>query len=345
MDFFSNPISITTESGFQLLNTVDVNGDGIDEIVKVNLDGVSDAKTKTKLKITIYTLTSGSSYTTRTFNLQLEGVVNSENHYYSPISRSYYFGDFKGDGKVQLLTVSHNKTPYNQDRTSYFALIDLNTGALLSENSLFSHSTSDGAYVHTFDVNGDGKSELCYASTSGYNVYALSGNAFAMQYSSTTVPRSAFYKKVKFGDLNADGKLDILVPPNDSYVDIRWEDVPVWAPHECPFCGGQEPVINNYSSNCRHCNQNLQAYYEQNPYYASCRECGYQLQPCNNDPYNPNPPGQGLCCPSHGSVVIAEINLGMWTTAIPGHAISIPGKVLILPIRTLSIRNTATRSP
>jgi len=102
---------------------------------------------------------------------------------------------------VQLLSVSHNKTFDNQDRTSYFALIDLNAGNLLSENTLFSHSTCEDTYVHTFDINGEAKTELCYASTSGYNVYALSENSFTYQYASSSVPRSTFYKKVKFGDL------------------------------------------------------------------------------------------------------------------------------------------------
>ncbi|MPM55379.1 hypothetical protein SDC9_102174 [bioreactor metagenome] len=35
----------------------------------------------------------------------------------------------------------------------------------------------------------------------GYNVYALSENSFTYQYASSSVPRSTFYKKVKFGDL------------------------------------------------------------------------------------------------------------------------------------------------
>ena len=179
LDFFSNTISITAESGFQTINAVDVNGDGVDEIVKVNFNGTSGSKTI--LKVTIYTLTSATAYTTRTFNINVEGVVNSDDYYYSPISRSYYFGDFKGDGKVQLLSVSHNKTFDNQDRTSYFALIDLNAGSLLSENTLFSHSTYEDTYVHTFDVNGDAKSELCYASTSAYKVCGLSGNRFVYQ--------------------------------------------------------------------------------------------------------------------------------------------------------------------
>ena len=243
LDFFSDPISITAESGFQTINAVDVNGDGIDEIVKVNFNGTSG--TKTILKVTVYTLTTGTAYTTRTFSVNVEGVVNSDNYYYSPISRSYYFGDFKGDGKAQLLSVSHNKTFDNQDRTSYFALIDLNAGSLLSENTLFSHSTYEDTYVQTFDANGDGKSELCHASSSAYNVYALSGNSFTWQYGSSAVPRSVFNKKVKFGDLNADGKLDILVPPNDSYQNTQYVEIPVWAPQYCPFCGGEEPIIES----------------------------------------------------------------------------------------------------
>lgn len=59
LDFLSEPISITAESGFQTINAVDVNGDGVDEIVKVNFNGTSGSKTI--LKITVYTLTTGTS--------------------------------------------------------------------------------------------------------------------------------------------------------------------------------------------------------------------------------------------------------------------------------------------
>ncbi len=44
--------SIVTGEGFQTIEAVDVNGDGIDEIVKVNFDGIVD--TSTRLLITVY---------------------------------------------------------------------------------------------------------------------------------------------------------------------------------------------------------------------------------------------------------------------------------------------------
>ncbi|MGI6073564.1 MAG: RHS repeat-associated core domain-containing protein [Fermentimonas sp.] len=307
LDYFSKPISITAESGFQTINAADVNGDGIDEIVKVNFNGTTG--TKAIIKITIYTLTSENSYSKRTFNVNVEGVVNSGSHYSSPISRSYYFGDFKGDGKVQLLTVSHNKTFDNKDRPSYFALIDLNGGKLLSENTIFSHSSNEDKYVHTFDANGDAKTELCFASPSSYKVYGLSGNSFTLQYSSSVVPRSVFNKEVKFGDLNADGKLDILVPPDDSYPDTKYAQIPVWSTHYCPLCGKEEPIIDEWGRNCRNCNQNVKEYFEQNLYTARCRECHNQLQWCSNIPGN-NHQGEGLCCQYHGSTVYTQIDMG-----------------------------------
>lgn len=122
LSFFSEVLHITTEAGFQTITAVDVNGDGVDEIVKVNFNGIVSGKTR--LKITVYSVLPNGTLSSYSNNILLEGIVRDD-EFTSPISRDYYFGDFKGDGKVQLLTVSHNKTFKDENRTSYFALINL----------------------------------------------------------------------------------------------------------------------------------------------------------------------------------------------------------------------------
>ena len=316
LTFYSETQTIKTEEGFQTIQAVDVNGDGVDEIVKVNFNGTYQGNTT--LKITVYTY-SGSTFSPQSFNVTVAGEVNNQNETWSPMSRIYLFGDFKGTGKTQLLTVTHNQAFTGQSMTSYFALIDLETRTKLSETSLFSVGFSDDRHIYPLDMDGDGKMELCYATSSGMDVYGLSGNNFTKLYTTGSINRSQFNKNPVLGDLNADGKVDILVPPNESYQNTQWTELPVWAPHHCPFCGGLEPITGMYDTNCRHCGQNLQQYYTNNPYAARCRECSNQLQSCGGgyDPYNPQPgypggpDGNGsLCCSTHGSMIMGEVDLG-----------------------------------
>ncbi len=224
LSFFSNTQTIKTEEGFQTIQAVDVNGDGVDEIVKVNFNGTNQGNTI--LKITTYTH-SGASFSSQSFNVSVIGEVNNRNETWSPMSRLYFFGDFKGTGKAQLLTVTHNKTFTGQDMTSYFALIDLETKTKLSESSLFSVGFSDGNYIYPLDMDGDGKMELCYATSSGMDVYGLSENIFTKLYTTGSINRSQFNKNPVLADLNADGKIDILVPPNESYQDTQWTELPI----------------------------------------------------------------------------------------------------------------------
>lgn len=190
LSFYSPTRAITAEAGFQTITAADVNGDGTDEIIKVNFDGIASGKTQ--LKITVYSVSADGTLSSYVRSVLVQGIVQDD-EFTSPISRDYFFGDFKGDGKVQLLTVSHNKTFRGDSRPSYFALIDLTNGSLLSENSLFSYASSDGKYLHTIDINGDGKMELCYATSSGYEVWALqSNNTFSKQATYTGIYRSTF---------------------------------------------------------------------------------------------------------------------------------------------------------
>lgn len=303
LDFMTDMITIKAESGFQAIQSVDVNGDGVDEIVKINFNGISGSNTI--LKITVYSITNGSVLSTRTFNVSLEGIV-THGELTSPISRSYYFGDFQRTGKVQLLTVSHNKTFLNESRTSNFALINLESGALVNVTTLFSHAPDE--YVIAADVNGDGKTELCRNTTSGtLEAYVLnSSNVFTSLFNSYK-SRNA---KTLYADLNGDGKLDMLVPPTESYENVSYYEVPIWAPAICPNCGRSHPIRGLGETNCMQCGYNFQDYYSSysgnNP---TCRECGQTLNSCSGEISNPIDLNN-LCCSTHSNMAIVEISDG-----------------------------------
>lgn len=206
--------SIVTGDGFQTIEAVDVNGDGIDEIVKVNFDGTVD--TSTRLLITVYRCnSSGIPVMDYSFTVLVNGV-HSNKYFTSPARRSYYWGDFSGDGKIQLLTVAFDKN-YNGTRTydqvSYAALIDISGKRKLSEEELFAFPIDKVGCLITCDIDNDTKTELCYATTSGLDVYRLSSN-------------NIFQKEVTYGNVNSDilsseGRPYYIADVNgDGYLDI-----------------------------------------------------------------------------------------------------------------------------
>ena len=69
--------SITVGEGFQCINPVDIDGDGVDEIVKVNFNGTSTSTSTTTLKITVYSCDylTGSVSQEKTFNVTVNGIV------------------------------------------------------------------------------------------------------------------------------------------------------------------------------------------------------------------------------------------------------------------------------
>ena len=210
--------SIITGEGFQTIEAVDVNGDGIDEIVKVNFDGT--VNTSTRLLITVYRCnSSGTPVVDYSFTVLVNGV-HSNKYFTSPARRSYYWGDFSGEGKIQLLTVAFDKN-YNSTRTydqvSYAALIDISRKCKLSEEELFTFPIDKAGCLITCDIDNDTRTELCYATDSGLDVYRLQAtNYFSKENTYSEVNSSILSSPVcphYITDINGDGYVDILWAP------------------------------------------------------------------------------------------------------------------------------------
>lgn len=217
-DFNDVDGSITTGSGFQTMEAVDVDGDGLDELVKVNFNGISGSNTR--LLISVYECGSaGAPVQSSQFEVQVQGTITSGD-YVSPYRREYFWGDFRGNGKVQLLTVAFDKN-YNDkqlyDQTSYAALIDLSARTKLCEINLFDFPLSNYRSLVTCDLDNDSRTELCYATESGLDVYRLSGSSWFVKEKTlagvTSSVLSSATRPYHITDLNGDGYIDIMVAP------------------------------------------------------------------------------------------------------------------------------------
>lgn len=209
---------IICERGFQTIDAVDVDGDGVDEMVKVNASGiVSDS---TQYTVSIYRCNnSGVPVLERSFIFLLNGIVGGQVR--SPYNRALRWGDFNGDGKVDLLATAYNSN-YNNGpnytQLCYTAVIDIDLQSVLSDEVLFSdYSISNDRCLIVYDIDNDGRAELCYADSTGFKIFRLQQNGHFSLDNTLSSPTSAIFSNPNrpcyFGDINGDGYLDIASPP------------------------------------------------------------------------------------------------------------------------------------
>lgn len=208
--------TLTTGAGFQTIEAVDVNGDGIEELVKINFGDVIDDKTT--LTLTVYQYTNGrtpSVLSSKT--VSLEGTITVK-RYTSPLERVYQFGDYDGDGKMELLTMTFDEDIKGNSRSSRFAVVDIMGGTVLSDLTLFDFSHEDYAKnsVLSIDLDNDGLTELCRLTASGVESYKFSSGRFSLSktYSGFTSDDLSIYKSVYYTDLNGDGYPDFVIAPD-----------------------------------------------------------------------------------------------------------------------------------
>lgn len=288
-------------SGFQVMRSVDIDGDGLDEVVKVNFG--SFTSTGVKLNILRYSYKDGTqAQIGNTLSVEVDGNF-SISGYQSPVARTYYFGDFNRDGRAEMVTLSSDATPYGS-RTSRLVMFSLATGAKLCDVAV---SGLWGRAIVGLDADGDGKTDLLTFSDSGYTVYSYNGNTFSSVFSGTDLQKGNVLRALP-GDFNGDGLADFLEPPECSYQDIREVQLAVWCPASCPVCGGSEPVNDEVSGLCRHCGVNLKRYYVDHASEAVCRKCGSALQIETH--------GSGkifdaiFTCPTHGQYATVQVDYG-----------------------------------
>lgn len=231
-DFTGVDNGITAGDGFQTIEAADIDGDGVDELVKINLDGVEDGSSK--VLITIFECSPfGSPVQSSQFSVELNGTITSGD-YVSPYRRAWFWGDFLGNGKAQILAIAYDKNwnaKRNYSQNCYASLIDIDAKTKLCDAELFDFPLSKTAAVITCDIDADGKTELCRATSSGLEVWRF-GTGFSMERTLDGLTESVLCDTSRIcfiTDLNGDGYIDVMRSP------VKGSNLAFW--HKYSFDG------------------------------------------------------------------------------------------------------------
>ncbi len=210
------PKTILAGRGFQSLQAVDTDGDGLDELIKINLSGISSDGRKTIVKISKYDK-NFSEKSKIEASFEIEGVAHIISN--SPHFQKAYFGNFLGDGRTTLLLLTPNTTMGNDKVGSKQTLIDLESLSIIDQQELFTCEFETLKDLHAIDINGDGKTDLCYFKDNQIDIYNYSFKKLKL-ISSIIDFEQAQDSNPYFTDINSDGHMDILYAPKSS--DDTW---------------------------------------------------------------------------------------------------------------------------
>lgn len=241
-DYLCSPVKIQAGNGFQKLYPVDIDGDGNDELVRINY-WLHD-QNSAKVDITTY----DKNMTARNASFLLEGTF-AEGSRQSAVPRLFITGDFNGDGKMELVAVSGNKLPKGETRTwSRTTMFNLESRTKIYDQTPFLFDYFKDA-LFAVDYNGDGRTDICLINGSGIYIYSYQGGTFVqIAYTGSirnTDISSSSKRELLVEDINGDGLTDFLLGPkrNDYWIEMKKRPC-----GECSGCRGEiidGPVIKD----------------------------------------------------------------------------------------------------
>ena len=215
----SNKIDIAVGEGFQGVQAVDCDGDGIDEIVRVGMVGDRDRE-KSKLMIAKFIYNRNDSLSRVNFVRYLDGYIGNE-HSTGFQKRILNYGCLTQDGHTQLIATSIRGTYSEMTIPSTTAIVDLVSGEVLAEEHLFDVSMQTEKYLFVTDLDCDGISEICFITDGGTDVYGFRANgSLGLLTTYNTLKRSDLRNGFSLADINGDGKLDFVCTSN---LDDAWD--------------------------------------------------------------------------------------------------------------------------
>ena len=266
------PMEFTAGEGFQCMIAGDVDGKSGDELLKINNTVVNG---KDRLTVGVYKYNVVTNF----------GLANTFIYDSTPAKsgsfwpKRYLLGDFNGDGTVELLAISLDKPLSRSDLRSRVFLFNPSTNTTYYNASTPLYLTASDRLV-PMDVNGDGKTEICHFNYDGMSVYSFQVSStgtytFVKLFTDTTInARYLSNRMLTFGDVNGDGKCDIVVSPKRSYEEVTTETIPVYTQTECTEC-----PLQYVSGICPLCGTNVEP-------ASVCIECETPLNKNKECPYH-----------------------------------------------------------
>ena len=196
-------LRISFGSGFQEIQAIDVDGNGCDEAVKVNL--LQASNDSTYLAITVYRFAFNE--VSPAFQVDSSRfIIGMKGRYWNgtihgPARMKFFYGDFTGVGKVQIMIVNDNMSGSNNATR----VLNLDDGSLAYDGYTISPQ-----FVLCRDIDADGQTEICQATESVFEINRFIGGIFTKVGTSAFPREQSLAEMIAVGDLNADGYTDIL---------------------------------------------------------------------------------------------------------------------------------------
>ncbi|WP_185210780.1 FG-GAP-like repeat-containing protein [Sphingobacterium mizutaii] len=234
---FASPMpNLTTEAGFTDIFCANIDGRYEEEVIKAN-NTVSGTSDRLQFKVYSVNIYSGLALKyTRVYNFPT--VLTDADGGKSIHPKFHFPGDFNGDGKMEVLSISNNHPFGWTNVPGRVYLFDLESNSILYQGTPIAFykqfvgsqqgdpvaAAQNSDRLFAFDYDGDGKTDICLINDNGTHIYTfdITGTSYSVRHVSSyaTLKKSNLAgRQLMVGDFNGDGKADFLLSTQSQAAD------------------------------------------------------------------------------------------------------------------------------
>jgi len=226
-----NPPNINVDAGFITAFCADIDGNGKDEVVKINHNRVNgDYEQVTFSIFDKWNYGTGTFSYPTTFSFDTGTVIDDcgVGTCRSVHPKRFLPGNYTGNGKIEVLAIGEHR-PLGTGKTSFFYLFDINEKSMKNLGTIFPAHFEDAIFA--MDYNGDGKTDICHIGENGTTIYSYNSSSLVEIASAPRPKRSDLRngnrdRAILLGDINGDGKTDIVMSPLRALIGGSLIDIP-----------------------------------------------------------------------------------------------------------------------